>query len=241
MATDDTKDDRTAEESDVENTSASDDASAEAPEAPEPETEATAAPASAAPAAKAERARPTRPRPHVDPEPLPPPAQSPAKRAILFAIVVLTLTGGFFAFARIETPFDKQPPKWRPGQVVDMELTVVKEDAQNLACASPTEIEGRRCEFANKSDKNPAQPDEKTLRPYTATDGTQILAAGLWSQPALAPGKLPAERFTVKCKYKVEGTVKNPAVRWNPASAFADRGVDWFAGIVSDCKVIPPS
>lgn len=154
--------------------------------------------------------------------------------------MVLALTGGFFAFAKIETPFDKQPPKWRAGQVVDLEISLIKEDSVNLACAASTIVEGRHCEYKTKTEKHAQVPDEKLLRNYTTTDGVNVLAAGLWSQPALAPAKLPAVRFAVKCKFKVEGTINKPLVRWDAAAAWAERDADLHVGLVSDCKVIPP-
>ena len=76
------------------------------------------------------------------------------------------------------------------------------------------------------------------LKPYTTTDRIQFTAAGVWSQPALAGDKLPATRFSLKCKFKVEGTLKNLSVRWDHAGQWFPNN-EWFAGAVSDCKIVP--
>jgi hypothetical protein len=46
-------------------------------------------------------------------------------------------------------------------------------------------------------------------------------------------------RFSVKCKYQVEGTVKKPAIRWGSDKPFYDSPGDWYAGFVSGCTVLP--
>ena len=63
-----------------------------------------------------------------------------------------------------------------------------------------------------------------------------LAAAGLWTEPALAPDKLPASRFNVKCKYKVEGTLKTLGVRWRDGDQWYPNS-EWYAGTVSDCKL----
>jgi hypothetical protein len=78
--------------------------------------------------------------------------------------------------------------------------------------------------------------DKLLLKPYTTVDRIQFTAAGLWTDPAMAPDKLPATRFTVKCKYKVEGKLPTLGVRWEQVGQWFSNA-DWYAGSVSDCKL----
>ena len=49
--------------------------------------------------------------------------------------------------------------------------------------------------------------------------------------------KLPATRFTVKCKYKVEGKMRKPAVRWSSEGPWYERTEDWYSGLLSSCVI----
>lgn len=168
----------------------------------------------------------------------PPPAASLGKSVVLFVLVFVTLAAGF-AFLSSNDPFsERNAPRWRKGQKVQLNITLDPRDDLNLSCASKTVIEGKRCEFEAKNQKFSGEMDDKQLlRPYTTTDGVQFLASGLWSQPDLEKGKRPRERFTVACTLTVDGSIASPAVRWNPAGAWNEKNQNWFAGAVSDCKV----
>ena len=67
----------------------------------------------------------------------------------------------------------------------------------------------------------------------------QLLAAGLWSQPDLDVKKLPADRFTVKCKYTVEGEIKKPGVRWASRGGFSDKENSLYSGVLKECSLAP--
>jgi hypothetical protein len=163
---------------------------------------------------------------------------------VLFVIVVGGLAAGFAFLGRETSGPGPAAPKWKDGQEVDVEITLVKTDRRDLGCASAEEVGGRHCAFESKEKRwsKPDKPEDKKalLQPYTTSTGVQFLAAGLWTEPALdADGKLPATRFTVKCKYKVEGKVKKPAIRWHTEDPWADRTEDWYSGLVSGCSIIP--
>lgn len=185
------------------------------------------------------------PRPKIDPAqavPLTPKGGSLGKSVLLFIIVVGGLAAGF-AFLGREQGGGGRPASasWKPGQTVDVEITLVKQDRDELTCASPNEIKGRRCaqERANKPWATPGDGDDKNLlKPYTTTQGAELLAAGLWTEPSMS-SNLPAVRFSVKCKFTVEGIVKQPAIRWGSDKPFHDSPADWPAGSVSGCTVIP--
>jgi hypothetical protein len=164
---------------------------------------------------------------------------SMVKTMILFLIIL----GGLGAAFLFLSPPDGGPapaPKWNNGQVIDVEITLVHTDSKDLACASTEEIAGRKCEFETQTKPRPKaegdDADKKLLKPYTTTDRVQFLAAGMWSDPALK-NKLPTARFSVKCKYTVEGKIKQPGIRWS--TEWYTPGGDWYAGIVSGCSVVP--
>lgn len=175
------------------------------------------------------------------PAPARKPAGSLGKSVVLFVIIVGGLATAFVVFNNGEGGGGRVAPNWKTGQQVDVELTLVKTDKDDLACASADEVSGKHCAFEaqnKKWSKGDATNDKATLRPYTTTNGAELLAAGLWSEPALS-GTLPALRFSVKCKYTVEGKVKKPSIRWATDKPWFDNGGEWFSGYVSGCTLMP--
>jgi hypothetical protein len=182
----------------------------------------------------------TGPKPHGT-RPVAPPVgpAGPIKSFGTFLVVFAALSAGFWALSTFDSPFGGGGPKWREGQKVTVDVTLDPKDDQKLACASSVEIKGRACEFESKAKRRDGKrEDAQLLRPYTTTDGTQFLAAGLWSQPDLKADKRPDARFTVKCTMLVEGKVKSPAVRWDPASAWIDKPGDFFTANVESCSLV---
>jgi hypothetical protein len=163
------------------------------------------------------------------------------KSVVLFVVIVVGLGLGFWVLSRGEPSQQAAKPKWKTGEVADVEITLVSTDRQDLACASTDEIAGKHCAFeaVGKPWSKGASSDDKTLlKPYTTVDGVQFTAAGLWSDASLGPGKLPPARFSVKCKYKVDGTLHSVGVRWHDGEQFFPNN-EWYAGSVSDCKLVP--
>ena len=238
------------DEDDEEDDEDEDEDDEEAPPPPKPAAKKAAAAPAAAKTAKG-KAKKSSDAPKskgklVTPRPMPPRAQGGAlgKSLVLFVIVVGGLALGFALLGREGGGGDAAPvPKWNVGQVVDTEVTLVPSDNKDLACAAADEIAGRHCQFEAQNkpwSKSTGDTDEKIFKPYTTTDRIQFLAAGLWDQPALKSGKLPNTRFSVKCKYKVEGKMKKPFIRWSADGQWFERADDWFAGSVSDCTLVNP-
>lgn len=170
----------------------------------------------------------------------PPQGSSLGKSMILFGVIVAGLVGLFYVLGREE---QQAPPnmKWNVGQTVDVEITLVKNDRNELACAAADEVAGRHCAFESAAKpwtKGDVNDDTKLLKPYTTTDRAQFTAAGVWSEAALAADKIPASRFSLKCRYKIEGKLKNMSVRWEQTGQWFPNN-EWFAGSVSECKVVP--
>ena len=170
----------------------------------------------------------------------PPTTASLGKSITLFVVVVGVLAVGFALLGQERGGGGPKGPAWKAGQTVDLEITLVAGDKKELSCASSEEIAGRHCGFEAPSkpwSKDPSQDDKKTYRPYTSTDNVQFVAAGLWSEPALS-GNLPASRFTVKCKYTVDGKLKAPTFHWESGWEGQPRG-EIFAGLLSGCTLVP--
>lgn len=198
----------------------------------------------AKPAAREQkRAKAKRPVPRTPPPPaVPQQGGAMGKSLLLFVVIV----GGLAAAFAILGQEKKPDTNWKPGSKHQVEITLVASDKRDLACLSTEAMNGRHCAF-----QAPGQPwqgnaggpeakpddDKMLLRPYTTVDGIQFLAAGVWSEPALA-GNLPLNRFSIKCSFNVDGNFKRPKVRWSPEGAWLDQDKDWLAGYVSECKMV---
>jgi hypothetical protein len=160
------------------------------------------------------------------------------KSMILFVIIVGGLAAAF-ALLGTESSSGPAAPKWKTGDTTDLELTLVAGDKTNLACSSSDDVAGAHCAFEDKAkpwSKGDNTDDKKVLKPYTTVDHVQVLASGLWSDPGMT-GTLPATRFSVKCKYKVEGKMKAAAIRWASDGPWYD-SKDLYAGSISGCKLV---
>jgi hypothetical protein len=126
------------------------------------------------------------------------------------------------------------------GATNSVELTLVREDRENLACASDVVLDGLHCAYrANRREVEPEAADDRlVLRPYYTVDQVLILGSGLWSSPGMR-GPLPDKRFTVVCDYHVVGAIRSIALRWTAGGAFFDPGKSPPVGSLTGC-VIPP-
>lgn len=128
-------------------------------------------------------------------------------------------------------PIATQP--WQVGGETTVAVTLITADAERLACAHGTVVEGLRCAYDGNRRPWPAEPDAplddngaRTIQPYrTADTNTLIFIAGLWNQPELALRRHqePAEqyavkkllRFTAYCQVKLIAELPNAALRWD--------------------------
>jgi predicted nucleic acid-binding Zn-ribbon protein len=184
--------------------------------------------------------------------------------ALLGVILVLVVAGAFALLgqgaAGASATADEAPLlRWRQGDVADVTITMVTTDVKDLACASDELVAGRHCGFAANRNPHPegndVRVDPNVLQPHTTTDRVQLLASGMWVSPELKI-KLetenwnnPSPRFQVDCKYRVEGHMKEAAIRWKPepdGGWLAGPAKDWYVGSLSDCRIratrsLPPS
>lgn len=123
---------------------------------------------------------------------------------------------------------------WRLGGTHLVEISIVAEDRERLACASNTTFGSVRCGY-DQLDRRVETPLESTLSPFNTIKNQLLLGAGMWTQPVLQQ-ELPRGRFTVVCNFHVLGVIR-PALRWQENGPF-DRVKDSVpAGTLSDCEI----
>ena len=127
---------------------------------------------------------------------------------------------------------------WGVGSTQRVELTLVREDRRNLACASDQVLSGLHCAY--RRDGSPAGPsapdDPRILQPYNTVGSELLLGAGLWTAPELKR-PLPAVRFTVVCNYHIDGVAKSASIRFDAAAPFSPIGKRVTVGTLSDCAL----
>jgi len=137
-------------------------------------------------------------------------------------------------------------PKWKIGQTVTVELTLVTTDYKDLACAMEQEVKGNYCAFETENKRRnkgaDARKDPQVLQPYTTVDNIQLIASGVWTSPEMKK-KLekenwdrPSPRFSAKCRYKVEGLARGAKIRWGPGKGWTPAN-GWYVGHVESCKL----
>ncbi len=168
---------------------------------------------------------------------------------MLFVLVIVATAATFGVIGNSVNRSSSNKPKWKIGQTAEISLTVVTPDHRDLQCAMADEVKGLRCLYESENKTNTKVTDKssrtngKLLQPFTTTNGAaQLMAAGLWVQPALKAKldkenpKLPSPRFSVKCKYKVLGLAKKARVRWKAGGPWYN-GHKWYVGELSNCKM----
>jgi hypothetical protein len=118
-----------------------------------------------------------------------------------------------------------------------VELTVIREDRENLACASDVETSELRCGYRQDHALRTPVDESNRLRPYNTIGSELLLGAGLWDSKGL-PATLPERRFTVTCNYHVTSVLKSAALRWAVGGKFEPLTQSIPVGTLKDC-VIP--
>jgi hypothetical protein len=127
---------------------------------------------------------------------------------------------------------------WRVGSIRSVDLTVVKDDRHNLACASDQVIEGLHCGFrSDLREAGPASSDNsQILQPLNTVGNELLLGAGLWNSSDFK-NALPQARFTVICNYTIKGVMKSALIRFDPAASFNPVGKTVTVGTLTDCMI----
>lgn len=160
------------------------------------------------------------------------------KTVVIFYTIV-AIVWICFAWGGKRPLYSSGPALRRIGETYPIEITLIREDREHLACASTQSFSGLHCAFRSPSVAwtDHAADDSLLLRPYSTVEGEQLLAAGLWS--ALAPQEpLPTRRFSVLCTFRPIAAARDASVRWNIKTAFAPINKIWFVGPLTNC-VLP--
>jgi hypothetical protein len=173
-----------------------------------------------------------------------PPAPEPPPRNVLLYTVFGFLCMGIalwlvFSWTGYKDRYSQQTEGWRLGSTRMIEVTLIREDKKNLACASDRAFDDIHCGFhANSQPWGPGpEQDGNALQPYNTIKNELFLAAGLWTSPVLQ-GELPTSRFTVVCNYHIKGVLKNVSLRWSATGNFSPVDQSVTIGNLTDC-VIP--
>jgi hypothetical protein len=206
-----------------------------APSAESPAAEG-AAPATAAAAASATPAAPKPDMPEPDDrEPLP-------RNVLLYTVFSLLCIGIalwlVLAWSGYKEKYTQQTEGWRLGSTRLVEVTLIREDKKNLACASDKTFGDVHCGYRRDGTPFGTLPEEDPhiLQPFNTVKNELFLSAGLWQAPVLR-GELPKERFSIVCNYHILGVLKAVALRWSPTGSFNPVDQSVAVGTLSDCTI----
>jgi hypothetical protein len=167
----------------------------------------------------------------------------PPKNLLLYTVFGFLCIGValwlILAWAGYKEKYSQQTEGWHLGATKMLEITLIRDDKKNLACASEKIFSGVHCGYHGNNQTWGTTPDTdaQVLQPFNTVKNELFLAAGLWQSPILQGG-LPAERFTVVCNYHVLGVLKAVSLRWSATGNFSPVDQSVAVGNLTDC-VIP--
>jgi len=166
----------------------------------------------------------------------------PPKNLLLYTVFGFLCIGValwlILAWAGYKEKYSQQTEGWHLGSTKMLEITLIRDDRKNLACASEKIFGGIHCGYhSNNQFWGSPESDPHVLQPFNTVKNELFLAAGLWQSPILQ-GTLPAERFTVVCNYHVLGVLKAVSLRWSATGNFGPVDQSVAVGNLTDC-VIP--
>ena len=212
---------------------------------PEEPQEVVGGPSVAAPEVVAPEAE-TNIHPPRAPEPAKPsrsePIPEPPKHMLLYTVFGFLCIGValwlILAWAGYKEKYTQQTEGWHLGSTKMIEVTLIRDDKKNLACASEKTFGNTRCGYHSNGQSwgTSVETDPNVLQPFNTVKNELFLAAGLWQSPILR-GELPAERFTVVCNYHVIGVLKAVSLRWSPTGNFSPVEQSVAVGNLTDCTI----
>jgi hypothetical protein len=133
------------------------------------------------------------------------------------------------------------------GTELDIPITLVTSDREDLGCAFDATVGDYRCEVKSDGTAWPSPPERKhRLAPYYSEDRRLFLLPGLFEQPALAEryrhedptgrARSSLRRFSARCKLRLVKKVEGFKVRWLHNDSWHDSGPAWVAE-VAGCTV----
>lgn len=168
--------------------------------------------------------------------------EPPPRNVLLYTVFSLLCIGIalwlVLAWSGYKEKYTQQTEGWRLGSTRMLEITLIREDKKNLACASDKSFGDIRCGFHRDGKPNGPLPenDPHILQPFNTVKNELFLAAGLWQAPVLQ-GELPKERFSVVCNYNILGVLKAVALRWSPTGSFNPVDQSVAVGTLTNCTI----
>jgi hypothetical protein len=166
----------------------------------------------------------------------------PPKNLLLYTVFGFLCIGValwlVLAWAGYKEKYSQHTEGWHLGATRMIEITLVREDKKNLACASDKTFGNVHCGYLANSQPTGTTPesDPNVLQPFNTVKNELFLAAGLWQSPILRE-PLPKERFTVVCNYHVLGVLKAVSLRWATTGSFSPVDQSVAAGNLTDCAI----
>jgi hypothetical protein len=153
---------------------------------------------------------------------------------VLIAFTVWIISGT----RRYRMEYAETTQGWRVGSTRSVEISLVRDDKTNLACASDQTIAGLRCGHGSDQGAVTGLSADKPelLQPYNTVGGELFLGAGLWTAPDMKQA-LPTERFSAVCNYNIKGVIKSALIRFAPTAAFGPTNRTVTVGALTDCTV----
>ncbi len=157
---------------------------------------------------------------------------------LLALFVITTAVWAVYSWTDYNKRYAQAPDFWGRGTTRTVEITLIRQDIENLACSSDLDVQGLHCAF--RGDRQPFQAgnadERQILRPYNTVDHVLFLGAGLWSSPKLQR-ELPSKRFSVICDFHMLEAVKQADLRWSPKGKFSPLNRSVPAGTLSNCEI----
>lgn len=166
------------------------------------------------------------------------PTAAPSSGVLLRGTSVLICIGFAvwvaFAWTHYGERYAMEMDGWRLGGTHLVEISVVAEDRERLACASDRTFGAVRCEY-DQLGRSVHTEEASTLSPFNTIKNQLLLGAGLWAAPELRNGT-PAGRFTVVCNFHVLGAMRT-RLRWQENGGFDPVRESVPAGTLTDCEI----
>lgn len=138
--------------------------------------------------------------------------------------------------------FSGRSPSFHPGAIVDVDISLVSSDAQDLSCSWDRSAGGHACGYRDGG--RTVQP-HGTLIPTVTADRKTLLVPGLFREPEVAArvagdvglARDAQQRFVVRCRVRVLEQLSGVQVRFAAGAAFEPPSKQWLVAPIA-CRVL---
>lgn len=129
---------------------------------------------------------------------------------------------------------------FRSAEEITAAVTLVPEDASDLACVLPSPAGRYRCAYRTESSTwEPAPEPAEVLQPVMTEARAQYLVPGLFQQASVAAhlsGTAETTRFTARCRLRLVQVLPRYQRRFRQDGPWENAGPTWIAEPI-DCAV----